>query len=60
MVFFSYPAVAFLDGGSLDDGLVLFVDYLVGAEDGFPDDGAENSAKKGADPEHPEVDSVVV
>lgn len=46
-----------LDGGSLDDGLGLFLDRLVGAEDCLPDDRAENPAEEGTDPEHPDPQS---
>ena len=48
-----WPSAFSLDGGGLDDGLALFLDRLVGAEDGLPDDRAEDAAEEGADPEHP-------
>ena len=43
-----------LDGGSLDDGLALFHDRLVGAKDGLPDDRAEDTAEERTSPEHPD------
>ena len=50
-----------LDGnsGGLDNGLGLFLDRLVGAEDGLPNHRAENAAEQGAGPENPDFNVMV-